>query len=855
MDRLITIYTAKSRKAQLWARTQLTWPELRGRLLDFAVTPETYDEYVTMTRDRQTAVKDVGGFVGGTLRDGIRKKTHMESRSVVTLDYDEFSPGQLEKLRDALPGVCWVVYSTHKHTARAWRVRVVIPLSEDVDPEKYEALSRKVAEMIGMAGIDRTTFEPVRMMFWPSRSCDADYVAEANDTGDLLRPNALLNLYDDWRDPAQWPRTADEADLFSTANVPTSDPRTLEIWRNLAVGAGAKPTRQGSGMADPTKKEGVVGAFCRTYTMTAAIERFLGGMYKPYRPGRWTYLNGSTVGGVVVYDDRWMYSNHATDPLGGRELNAWDAVRLGLFGTLDRGHRAASVMALPSSAEMVKLALADPDVSRLMAEETARRAAEAFADVELTDSDGDQSDRSDQSDQSDRSDRSDSDDWAEREARLRNKKGDFELTRMNLRTVLLHHPEFRGRLRFNEFTDQMEVHGRLPWRRIQGALVNDADTAYLRAWFEETYKAAPKEKLDDAMQMIKGPTAYHPVREYMDALEWDGVPRLDGLLVNLLGADDTELNRTLTALMFVAAVARVHEPGVKYDICVTLFGPEGCGKSTLIGAMSRPWFVDSAIRIGEKDGMSALRGRLMVELAEMASLKRADLDMVKNFISSQSDVYRPAYARHDVEVPRQCVFVATTNDRYCLRGFGDNRRFPVVEVNPERRRMDVDVADYVGEWRDQLWAEAVSLWRGGFRLFLPPHLDREARRIGSEHSLDQNCAMFDDLDRYLEMELPDNWRSLDRATRRQWLAGQRPAGVSSDLEPRRQVCCEEILTECFDMRKDNPKYNSRAREVAAYMDRKYAGKWEKVYSILRDSVFGRPKGWRKNVSEEEEDVI
>ncbi len=192
MTRKITIYTGKSRKSSLWACEALGWEELRERLLAFRVTGETLDEYLQMSRERQTDVKDVGGYVAGILRDGIRKKANMELRSMVTLDYDGWDASLMESLREKFPGVCWLVHSTHKHRPEAQRVRVVMPLSRDLDPETYEAVARMVAATIGMTGIDRTTFEPSRMMFFPSRPVDAEYVADSNDADDYLDPDRVL---------------------------------------------------------------------------------------------------------------------------------------------------------------------------------------------------------------------------------------------------------------------------------------------------------------------------------------------------------------------------------------------------------------------------------------------------------------------------------------------------------------------------------------------------------------------------------------------------------------------------------------------------------------------------------------
>lgn len=852
MDRTFTIYTGKSRRATKWARRDLTWPELKEALTTFKVTDETLDEYLTMPRERQQEVKDVGGFVGGTLEGGVRKKANLRARSMITLDYDGFTPAQLDTLRDVFGGVSWVAYSTHKHSPREWRVRIVIPLSRDVDPDEYVAVGRRVAKMIGMAGVDRTTFEPCRLMFWPSRPKDADHIGEAHDGLSLMDPDRILDMYDDWRDPAQWPRTEEEADIFSTSAVPTSDPRTLEIWRQYT--SAATGNGDGSTLEDPEKKTGVVGAFCRTYGISAAISAFLSDVYAPYSQGRYTYTAGKSVGGAVVYADRWLFSHHATDPAGGRALNSWDLVRLHKFGYLDDGSRAKKTAQLPSQRAMTELAMKDKGTARLVAEETAEAGRRAFDGIELGD---------------------DAPDWDEMEQGMRDRKGKFRGTRGNIAKVLLHHPAFKGKIRYNVFSGKMEVEpGGMPWPRSVERKLSDADdrsgavppgraarewtdedSAALRAWMEAAYDVNSKERLDDALETVKAPTAFHPVVEYLDSLVWDGTPRLATLLNVTLGADRTPLNDYLSQLVFVAACGRVRHPGVKYDICPVLYGSEGKGKSTLIALMGGDWTLDSPMNVDSKDAFMLMRGAWLIEMAEMASLKRADVDSVKSFISRTCDDYRRAFGKQTEKVRRSCVFFATTNSELCLRGDGDNRRFPVVTCREEA--ITEPSWDYIPKWRDQLWAEADHLFRTGFKLYLPPELDDEARRIGKAHNFDLNNPLFDQVETYLERPIPITWDVMDRASRLAFIKGQSAEHYpAATLVPRMQVSCVEILTEGLDCRLDGPNYRSTAREVSAYMNKMQAGRWRKIGTI-RDKVYGQQKGWRRvdDCQQEEEDDL
>jgi P4 family phage/plasmid primase-like protien len=355
-DGSITIATGKSRKETNWKNKELLWSELLKRLSRTTRTGETYSEYKSLPKSQQDEIKDVGGFVGGTLKGGRRKAESVVWRQLLTLDAD-FVKGDLWASVEMLFDYACAVYSTHKHHPDSPRLRLVIPLSRPITPDEYQAVSRRVAADIGIDFFDDTTFEPARLMYWGSTSQDAEFVFEYQDEK-WLDPDSVLAKYSDWTDPASWPESS----------------RVQQSRKRMA-------DKQG----DPLQKPGVIGAFCRAYTISEAIEKFLPDVYEPAADGRFTYLDGSTTGGLITYDhDTFAFSHHGTDPIGGQLVNAFDMVRIHKFEELDEGAGpGAAITKLPSYKAMTEFAESDETVAEIRKEERLAAIEEDFGGAQV----------------------------------------------------------------------------------------------------------------------------------------------------------------------------------------------------------------------------------------------------------------------------------------------------------------------------------------------------------------------------------------------------------------------------------------------------------------------------------------
>lgn len=785
-DGQIAIATGKNRFEKNWKNKKMLWSNLVAKLRTPTVTPETYNEYKKMAKPDQDRIKDVGGYVGGTLKNGHRKADSVNDRQLLTLDLD-FAPIDFYDTLEMLADYACCVYSTHKHSTDTPRFRLLIPLDRSVSPDEYEAIARMVASEIGIDYFDDTTYQPSRLMYWPSCSCDGEYYFRYMDSP-FLSADSVLKKYNDWTDTSFWPESS----------------RAPGIRKKLA-------DKQG----DPCEKPGLIGAFCRTYTIQEAIEKFIPDAYIPCeKTDRYTYSGGSTAAGLVIYEDnKFAYSNHGTDPASGKLCNAFDLVRIHRFHEEDEDTEEGTLTTkLPSYKKMLELVQGDGETKKLLVEEKIEKAKEEFEAGEDTN-------------------------WLDQLEIASN--GTVRATIENIKLILMNDPNLVGVSGYNEFDFKLTILKEVPWRKEAiGDAWKDADDAGLMHYLEKTYGLYSTKKTTEALEIVQQYYSFHPVREYLDSLEWDGIERLDTLFTEYLGAADDEYTRTVTRKSLVAAVARIYRPGCKFDNMVVFVGPQGIGKSYFLKVLGMEWYSDSLITVQGKEAYEALHGNWIIEMAELTAAKKAEVEAVKHFISKQEDIYRAAYARRSSEYPRQCVFFGTTNDAQFLRDRTGNRRFWPVEIDKEV--IMKDIFKELPKEVDQIWAEAKKRWQDGETLYLDVRMNDEAIKRQLEHTEGDSRQGL--VEEYLETRLPSNWDELDIWQRREYIGGNELIG-KGDLVPRTKVCALEIWQELFG--KDAASFNKvTAREINAMLDSALG--WEKAEkSIKFGRLYGTQRGYKK----------
>ena len=747
-------------------------------------TTETAEEYPKLSKQHRDDAKDHGGFVGGWLSGGIRKNGNVISRRVGALDADSI-PQNVDFIvvtAAALAGVTYFIYSTHSHTPDSPRYRVVILFSREVSEDEYPALMRMVAKEIGIDYFDDTTYQANRMMYWASCPANGEFVFDEK-TGDPLDPDKYLNMYNDWRDVTQWPTSSRESEV-----------RKREV----------------KSQQDPLEKQGVVGAFCMAYSIEDAIAEFLHEIYEPAAvDGRYQFKEADSTAGVVIYDGKWSYSHHSSDPAGGKLLNAFDLVRTHKFPDLDEKASFKAMSEFAVSLDRVKLQL------------NAERQAQAQADFDT-----------------------ETGDWRTL-LTYQPKTSILENSVWNEMLILNNDPDFAN-FAFNELANRIQVTGDMPWERpSDNRFWRDADTAQMKALIDIRYVAFSSRNHDVSFTKVADDRRFHPIRDYLDGLPpWDGTKRIETLLVRCLQADDTRYTRAVTRKTFAAAVARIYKPGTKFDSVLVFDGVQGIGKSTLFKDLVGDEFYSETLSLtdmDDKSGAEKLQGFWVVEIGELAGMKKADIEKVKAFLSTSDDKYRPSYGKTVESHPRQCIIIASVNgERGYLRDITGNRRFWIVKVHQE---VQIKKWNFTAEERDQIWAEAKTIWQSGEKLYLEGDLIKdaaEAQRDAME--VDERQGMVEE---YLETLLPDNWDSMDTYARRSYIADKDAPTSPLGTVRRETVSNAEIWAECFGRNLAELK-PADSYAIAALMTR--VSGWERTKAKRRLPIYGEQRLYSRVVA-------
>jgi hypothetical protein len=800
-DGYIDIAKGASAGSKTWKNKKILYSEFVRQLSRENKTNETYKEFIAANKEEQGLIKDVGGYVGGYLRGGKRNPKNVVHRQIITLDID-FAHINFWDDFTLLFGNAALIHATHKHCDANPRYRLIIPINREVTADEYVAISRKIAGVMGIELFDNTTFETNRLMFWPSNPKDIEYYFESQD-GPWVDADETLASYSDWKDTSLWPTAAKSlSDL----------------------------TINGKKQQDPENKKGIVGAFCRSYTIKESIEKFLPDIYlATEHEDRFTYKKGSTSSGLIVYEDKFAFSHHGTDPCSGKLSNAFDLVRLQLYSHLDsdsspKGNRQ------PSYRSMEDLLQKDKLVKKTIAKDNLSNAKYEFGEytdedssdeqVEITNVDGDQEDI----------------DWmTELDV---DGRGKYLSTANNITAIIANDIRLKEAFKQNNFDNKRYIFKNLPWRKIkESEPIKNVDYSGVRNYIESVYGISGSLKIDDSLSLEFEKRSFHPIKDYINSLEWDNTPRIDNLLIDYFGAEDNLYSKEAIRKTLVAAVARIMDPGCKFDMVLTLVGDQGTNKSSFFKILGKQWFSDTFMTVQGKEALEQIQGAWIIEIAELSGFRKAEVEAVKHFLTKQEDQFRPAYARTSETFKRQCIFVGTTNKKDFLTDATGNRRFNPIDINPFNVRKDVWV-DLPKEV-DQIWAEAYKMYKNGEKLFLSTKAESEAKKEQVKHSeIDDRTGIIEE---YLDKGLPIDWNDRELFERRTYIQDPIAGG---DIE-KQFVCIAEIWCECLGKDKENMnRYTTR--EINDIM--KGLPEWQYHTSTKTFKMYGKQKFYsRKSI--------
>lgn len=768
--RSLAIAYGNNRQAKQWVNKTITFNELRERLKVPIRTTESAEEYAKMNRSQRDNAKDHGGFVGGVLKDGRRKIDTVAQRSMIALDGDRIDKKFLEGYEDFCPYTS-VLYTTHSSTEENPRVRLIFPLTRDVSPDEFVAVSRYVAQMLGIDYFDECSYQPNQLMYWPSAPSNGVYVYKETDS-EWLNPDMILATHPEWTDPTRLPTSSRE----SKANA-------------------IKQQK----VQDPLEKNGVVGLFNRAYyPITKALSEFLSDIYEPTdKDNRWHLIESSSMAGVEIIEDKFVYSHHAKDAAYLKLCNSFDIVRTHRFGDLDDK---------ASFQEMCNFAMQQDEVRLLAANERISDADADFAD----------------------------DDW-KKKLRYTSKGAILENSLYNAKLIMQNDPYLKS-IVFNQLADGLEIKGNVPWQH-PAKFWRDADDAQLICYVDDHYGTLSQRNYDIAVTKVTDDRSYHPIKQYFESLPpWDGTRRVDTLFIDYLGADDNEYIRAVCRKTLCAAYMRVYNPGIKFDYLPVFNGAQGIGKSTFISNLGMEWFSDSLTLsdMNDKTAAEKLQGYWIHEIGELAGMKKADLDKVKAFVSRCDDKYRASFGKRVTPHPRQCVFFGTTNsENGYLRDITGNRRFWNVKVNGNSKYKPWEMT---GEVVEQIWAEVALLAKAGEKLYLEPHLEsfaQEEQREAMEQD-DREGIVRD----YLDMLLPDNWDDMDVYRRRDYFHETADPTRADGTIKRTEVSNIEIWCECFGKSKEDIQAKD-SYAIAAIMKR--MPQWERTNVRKHIPLYGQQR--------------
>lgn len=730
-----------------------TSPRTEGKELTFAGIREMLKTPGTEKAERS--------YLPGTIKDHHRKRENIISRSAITLDLDGAQAGGFEVLTGYLRDKQYFWHTTFSHSAEKPSYRFIIPLTEDISPELYESLVMQIIAANTKANIDTASCSPAQIMFTPA-SADPENYMWGENTGRLA-------------DAKAWVKEANGGESV----VPL-----------------ARIKKRGN----PEEVPGIIGRFNKAFpTLDELVEVFeLPYVYVP-EVGRYRYAGSSihSTPGMSEIEENpgYFYSWHAKDPASGYAQNSFDLLRIHKFGELDEGYSGPPVHAPSYKAAKdfiethesfkqresedayagVIARLEGAMVQNTPVSQSGARSNDMFALP------GDEPEVPTAPNEEEVNAKTD---WV-KQLTWDKKTQQCENTFMNLELIFQNDPFLKG-------LGWCERGGYESWTKdgynfADGAphQLNNIDVTLIQSHIEKYYniRNIPKQRVEQFIELAIAENRFDPVQDYLNSLEWDGVPRLNTCIP---GVEYSDYNEMVARKALIGAVARALKPGVKADQSLILAGEAGLGKSWWVERMSKG-FSSVLGPIDRKDTLiSASRGWIITS-DEGHALSKAEFNQLKEFMTLTQDTYRPPYERAAQTVKRRWVIWGTTNDPKMLREREGNRRFLIVDIQEK-----ADFDKYTDEYVDQVWAEAVHAFKSGESHILNEAEEALAESVRVLHT--QTDDLADMISEGVDVLLPGDWDTKTVSQRTSYML-QVEQGMTGGSVERETISPVEVWTE------------------------------------------------------------
>lgn len=698
-ERKLTFTSFKSNKEKYGVEESYYFSVL-ARMIEKKVirTKETQEEYSKMDKEAKGKIKDQGAFVFGTFKEQRRLNNMLIKRSMISLDLDYCPKDIFEIIEDKvfLGEIMFpfVYYTTHSHTAKNPRLRIVIPLLEDITPEQYPPISKYLASLFGLEYFDETTFQSSRIMYFPSASLDGEYRAKYFNHGEkYVNGSEILDKY-----------INDFTDINTYQKVFYINGLNINKFKdNKAPDSTKTPYR-------------IINAFNEEYTITEAIDFFLKEVYEPSSKERYSFIQGETKNGLCILNSQYAFSFHGTDPAQGRLLSAFDIVRIHKFGELDEIDNFNEENGKLKSYEAMKKFIENnlpnvvkrlPIVNKMIqdqkdflkeVEETTKEDKKTKLEIKINENH--QNVEMEVIDLKEKIEILEVNVEVEKswKSKLQMQgKGDNEKPKTNaynLDLILEKDIVLNDLFYYDELKQNICFKKAPYWDKTKsfGSSLEDIDMAHIRNYLDRNYQIVKERLIDDSLIVRASKDKRHPIRDFLNSLpKWDGVKRLERVLIDVFDLEDIVFYRESAKKIFCGLIKRVFVPGCKYDYMLILGGRQGIGKSQFLKSLATPYwgkngmksidsqknyFSDTKIPFNDsKDKYQQLEGIWLYEIAELAGFKKSEIEDIKAFLTKTEDKFRRSYGEKSVEIKRQLIFCGTTNDTKPLRENEDNRRF------------------------------------------------------------------------------------------------------------------------------------------------------------------------------------